>query len=385
MKQRISILGSTGSIGRQAFDVVRAMPDQFEIVGIAANSNTDSLNAQIAEFAPAMACIADESCAGALKSTGTTKLLSGLEGLNEIAAASSDIVLCSMVGSVGLAPILAAIDAGNTVALANKEPMVMAGRIVMDRARKKGVRVLPVDSEHSAIFQCLEGQRREDLRCIHLTASGGPFYRRPRAELANVAPEEAANHPNWDMGVKISCDSSTLMNKGLEVMEAMWLFDLPLDQIEVVIHPQSIVHSLVEFTDGAILAHLGLTNMKFPIQYALLWPGRAPEPFGRLDLTTMGALNFDKPDFSEFPCLRLALDAAQEGGTIPAILNGSNETAVAAFCARQIGFLDIPDIVAETIDRIPREDDADLDTVIEADARARRVAREIIEKGKVPH
>ena len=383
MKQRITILGSTGSIGRQALEVVRAMPDHFDIVGLAANSNTDLLNQQVAEFKPHIACIADESRADDLDVPSDTKKLSSHAALDELASAPADIVLCAMVGAAGLAPILAAIDAGNTVALANKEPMVMAGRIIMSRAKEKDVRVLPVDSEHSAIFQCLEGSRREEVQCIHLTASGGPFYRRPRAELADVAPEEAANHPNWDMGVKISCDSSTLMNKGLEVMEAMWLFDLPLEQIEVVIHPQSIVHSLVEFTDGAILAHLGLTNMKFPIQYALLWPRRAPEPFGRLDLTTMGALTFDKPDFSEFPCLRLALDAAREGGTRPAILNGSNETAVAAFCERKIGFLDIPEIVAETLSRIPREDDGDLDTVVAADREARRIAQEIIEKDKV--
>ncbi|GMV90790.1 MAG: 1-deoxy-D-xylulose 5-phosphate reductoisomerase [Candidatus Hydrogenedentota bacterium] len=372
MKKRITILGSTGSIGRSALDVVRHYPERFEVAGLAARSNAELLAEQVAEFAPKHAVLVDgeaakrfspcpESCAFA----------AGLEALEELASVPVDVVLCGMVGAVGLKPILRAIDAGNRIALANKEPLVMAGPVVMERARKQGVDVLPVDSEHNAIFQCLHGHGIENLQCIHLTASGGPFYGKPRESLVGVTPAQATRHPTWDMGAKISVDSATLMNKGLEVIEAMWLFGLPLSKVEVVIHPQSIIHSLVEFTDGSILAHLGLTDMKFPIQFALTWPDRVPTPMGRLDLTTMRELTFAKPDFSEFPCLAYALEVARLGGNAPAILNAANEAAVSAFCQGRLEFLRISDVVHEVLEESTFESEITLESVIAADQDAR--------------
>jgi 1-deoxy-D-xylulose-5-phosphate reductoisomerase len=385
MARRITILGSTGSIGRQALDVVRHYPDLFDVVGLAANANAALLADQIAEFNPKFACLADEAAGKDLPAQQGTSVLLGAKGLEDIAAQSVDTILCGMVGAAGLRPIVAAIEAGNRIALANKEPLVIAGRLIMGKAQDHGVEVLPVDSEHNAIFQCLHGNKLSDVQCIHLTASGGPFYGKPRESLADVLPEQAAKHPNWDMGVKISVDSATLMNKGLEVIEAMWLFGLPLEKVQVVIHPQSIIHSLVEFTDGTILAHMGLTDMKFPIQFALTWPERVQSPMGRLDLTTMRALTFAAPDFSEFPCLKYALDAARTGGTIPAVLNAANETAVAAFCQKRIGFLQISDVVSETVNAVTRGDDGTLDQVIAADSQGRRVAETIIDGLKVAH
>lgn len=372
MRRRITILGSTGSIGRSALDVVRHYPERFQVVALAAHSNAELLDAQIREFAPDFAAIVDREAASrvSVRSSHCT-LLTGPEGLSEIAAVPVDIVLCAVVGAVGLSPILRAIDAGNRIALANKEPLVMAGPLIMERARSRKVEVLPVDSEHNAVFQCLHGHRIEDVQCIHLTASGGPFYGKPRESLAGVTPQQATRHPTWDMGAKISVDSATLMNKGLEVIEAMWLFGLSLDQVQVVIHPQSIVHSLVEFTDGSILAHLGLTDMKFPIQFALTWPERVPVPMGRLDLTTMRDLTFARPDFSEFPCLALALQAARMGGTAPAVLNAANETAVAAFCREQLEFLRISDVVREVLDESYISQEISLESVIAADQAAR--------------
>jgi 1-deoxy-D-xylulose-5-phosphate reductoisomerase len=279
---------------------------------------------------------------------------------------------------VGLEPLLCAIDAGNTVALANKEPLVMAGRLIMERARQRNVQVLPVDSEHNAIYQCLHGHRVEDVQCIHLTASGGPFYGRSRDTLRDVTPDQAARHPTWDMGRKISVDSATLMNKGLEVVEAMWLFGLPLERILVVIHPQSIVHSLVEFNDGSILAHLGITDMKFPILFALTWPERVESPMGRLDLTKMRELTFAAPDFSEFPCLRHAFSAAGAAGTAPAVLNAANELAVDAFCRERIAFLQISEVVGTVLSGCATGPDTDIEAVIEADRDARRQAEELV-------
>lgn len=378
-RRRITILGSTGSIGTSALDVVRHYADRFEITGLAAHSNAGLLARQAREFHPQFVAITDREAgrdlAGQLPGV---RVASGPEALMELAATPTDIVLCGMVGAAGLNPVLGAIDAGNTIALANKEPLVMAGALIMERARANNVTVLPVDSEHNAIFQCLHGHRIQDVRCIHLTASGGPFYGMPRESLAGVTPAQATRHPTWNMGAKISVDSATLMNKGLEVIEAMWLFDLPLEKIEVVIHPQSIVHSLVEFTDGSILAHLGPTNMKFPIQFALTWPERVPEPMGRLDLTTMRELTFAKPDFAEFPCLGYAIDAARTGGTAPAILNAANESAVAAFCRGKIEFLRISEVVRDVLDECPVSHDVTLESVLEADRIARERAGHIM-------
>ena len=377
--RRITILGSTGSIGTSALDVVRHYPERFEVVGLAANANIELLAKQVREFRPKYVAVANRDAARKLsEQMPGISIAAGCEGLEEIAAAPADVVLCGIVGAVGLKPVLSAIEAGNAIALANKEPLVMAGPLIMDRARAKGITVLPVDSEHNAIFQCLQGHRVEDVQCIHLTASGGPFYGKPRESLVGVTPAQATRHPTWNMGTKISVDSATLMNKGLEVVEAMWLFGLPLEKVEVVIHPQSIVHSLVEFTDGSILAHLGLTNMKFPIQYALTWPDRVPEPMGRLDLTTMRELTFAKPDFSEFPCLAYAMEAARVGGTAPAILNAANESAVDAFCKGQIEFLRISEVVREVMDECTASHDVTLEVVLEADALARERAGHVM-------
>ncbi len=372
MRKRITILGSTGSIGRSALDVVRHYPERFEVVGLAARSNAELLAEQVAEFAPKHAVLVDGEAAKRFSQCPEScAFAAGLEALEDLASIPVDVVLCGMVGAVGLKPILRAIDAGNRIALANKEPLVMAGPVIMERARKRGVDVLPVDSEHNAIFQCLHGHGIENLQCIHLTASGGPFYGKPRESLVGVTPAQATRHPTWDMGAKISVDSATLMNKGLEVIEAMWLFGLPLSKVEVVIHPQSIIHSLVEFTDGSILAHLGLTDMKFPIQFALTWPDRVTTPMGRLDLTTMRELTFAKPDFSEFPCLAYALEAARLGGNAPAILNAANEAAVGAFCQGRLEFLRISDVVHEVLEESTFESEITLESVIAADQDAR--------------
>ncbi len=373
--RRISILGSTGSIGRSALDVVRHYPERFRVVALGAHSNADLLLRQIEEFKPSLVAVAEPEAGKRVRENAPdVRVLVGPDALDEIAGEPVDVVLCAVVGAVGLKPILRAIAAGSRVALANKEPLVMAGPLIMHAARERGVDVLPVDSEHNAIFQCLHGHRIEDVQCIHLTASGGPFYGKPRESLSGVTPAQATRHPTWDMGAKISVDSATLMNKGLEVVEAMWLFGLSVDQIQVVVHPQSIVHSLVEFTDGSILAHLGLTDMKFPIQFALTWPERVKSPMGRLDLTTMKSLTFAKPDFSDFPCLAYAFEAARTGGTAPAILNAANETAVDAFCKGRIGFLQISETVRDTMEACSVSTDVTLDSVLEADAMARERA-----------
>lgn len=376
----VSLLGSTGSIGRSTLAVARHYPGLIEFDVLGANANIAQLVEQAREFKPRALAVSDEAAAKRLAEYNLgLPIYTGESGLIEAAQRPVDIVLCAVVGAVGLKPLLAAIDAGNDVAVANKEPFVMAGKLVMERAAAKGVNVLPVDSEHNAIFQCLAGNRREDVLCIHLTASGGPFYGRTRDSLRNVLPEEATKHPTWDMGAKISVDSATLMNKGLEIVEAMWLFGLPESKIEVVIHPQSIVHSLVEFNDGHILAHLGVTNMMFPILFALTWPDRVATPMARLDLTKMRDLSFAAPDFREFPCLGLARAAAAHGGTAPAILNAANEVAVDAFCRRRLPFLSIAEVVAHVMDTFPAKIDYTLDEVLEVDAQARAIARKHIE------
>jgi len=378
-RHAVTILGATGSIGKSALEVIRQYPDRFQVQGLAAHSNIELLASQVAEFRPPVVAIGDEQAAQAFAALDLgVEILSGLEGLEELAARPAETVLCAVVGAVGLRPLLAAIRAGNRVAVANKEPFVMAGKYVMETARAHGVEVLPVDSEHNAIFQCLHGHDRADLLAIHLTASGGPFYQQDRETLANVSPAQATRHPTWDMGAKISVDSATLMNKGLEIVEAMWLFDVPESQIDVVIHPQSVVHSLVEFSDGHILAHLGVTDMKFPILFALTWPERVKSPMARLDLTSLGHLSFAAPDFRAFPCLALAREAAAEGGTAPAILNAANEEAVSAFCAERLAFLRISDVVAEVRAKEKACAQYDLEAVLAADAAARIRAREVI-------
>jgi 1-deoxy-D-xylulose-5-phosphate reductoisomerase len=378
---RVCILGSTGSIGRSALEVIRHYPGRFEVVGLAARANADLLASQIAEFRPSYVAVVDEGAAARLAAMGfDTAIWKGKESLERIASVPADVTLCAMVGAAGLRPVLSAIEAGNRLALANKEPLVMAGPLIMQRARERDVKVIPVDSEHNAIFQCLHGHRITDVRCVHLTASGGPFYGRAREALRDVTPGEATRHPTWNMGEKISVDSATLMNKGLEVIEAMSLFRLPLRKIEVIIHPQSIVHSLVEFNDGSILGHLGVTDMRFPILFALTWPERVQSPMGRLSLTTMRELTFGAPDFAEFPCLAHALRAADAGGTAPALLNAANEVAVEAFCSGHIGFLQIEEVVRHTLDEAPPSHDVDLEAIEAADASARRIAWRIVER-----
>ncbi|MBI4557727.1 MAG: 1-deoxy-D-xylulose-5-phosphate reductoisomerase [Candidatus Hydrogenedentes bacterium] len=378
---RVSIIGSTGSIGRSALEVIRHYPERFRVVGLAANSNIELLAEQMALFRPQCVAVADEAGGRRLSelNRGLSVLL-GPAGVEEMAAHPVDLVLCAIVGAAGLRPVLRAIEAGNRIALANKEPLVMAGQLIMQRAKDRGVTVLPVDSEHNAIFQCLQGHKLSDVHCIHLTASGGPFYGRSRENLRDVTPDEAARHPRWDMGTKVSVDSATLMNKGLEVIEAMWLFGLPADKIRVIIHPQSIVHSMVEFSDGSILAHLGPTDMKFPILFALSWPERLESPMSRLDLTKVRNLSFAAPDFTEFPCLEYAVEAAKIGGTAPAILNAANETAVEAFCQRRIPFLKICEVVRAVLDRSSIRMETDLDTVLAADTESRRTAAEVIHR-----
>lgn len=376
----ISILGATGSIGRSALEIVRLYPGMFQVRALAAHSNTTLLLAQAREFHPQYIAVHEREGAAALRAAlPGVDVLEGPEGIEEIATLRVDIALFAIVGAAGLRPLLRAIEAGIPVAVANKEPLVMAGGLVMAAARRNQVPVLPVDSEHNAIFQCLAGHRKEDVYRIHLTASGGPFYGRSRESLAAITPEEATVHPTWVMGAKISVDSATLMNKGLEIVEAMWLFDLPVEKIAVVIHPQSVIHSLVEFTDGHILAHLGVTDMKLPILFALSHPNRVKSPVKRLELTALKALTFAEPRLEQFPCLEYACDAAREGGSAPAVLNAANEVAVSAFCQRQIGFLDISEVVRRTRETLPAGSAGSLEAVLEVDALARRAARQVIE------
>jgi len=380
MPKRIAILGSTGSIGRNALDVIGRNPELFKVAVLAARGNVDLILQQARIFQPELVALYDPDAADRVReSLPGCRVVSGPAGLDEAGRYPVDVVLCALVGAVGLHPLLAAIEAGHRVAIANKEPLVMAGRFVMEEAARRGVQVLPVDSEHSAIFQCLQGHSLTDVRCIHLTASGGPFYRTPPERLRYITPREAACHPTWDMGRKISVDSATLMNKGLEIIEAMWLFGLRCGQIQVVIHPQSIVHSMVEFVDGSILAQLGVTDMRIPIALALSYPERLPAPDMRLDPASLSGLSFSVPDVQAFPCLSLARSAAEAGGTVPAVLNAANEIAVELFCAGRLPFMGIPDLVARTMDHCGGSEEYLLEAVLEADARARSYALSLAE------
>lgn len=377
MGKCISILGSTGSIGTQALEVAKA--HDMRIHALAANRNIDLLERQTRELRPKKVCIYDETKYHELKerlSDLAVQVLCGMDGLCEIAAdTAADMLLNSVVGMVGLLPTLTAISAGLDIALANKETLVAGGSLVMDQAAKKGVAIYPVDSEHSAIFQCLQGNRREQLRKIILTASGGPFFGKTRAELEHVTVADALNHPNWSMGSKITVDSSTLMNKGLEFIEAKWLFDLTPEQIEVVVHRQSVVHSAVEYQDYSIIAQMGVPDMKIPIQYALLYPDRMPCPTRPLSLTDYGTLTFEKPDLETFTCLQTAITAITRGGTAPCVVNGANEEAVAAFLKGKIGFLEIGALAQRAMDTIPQTEITCYEDVMRADARAREFVR----------
>ena len=346
--KKIAILGSTGSIGTQTLEVARNNGD-LEITALAAGSNIDLLERQIREFRPPLAAVWTEETAEELRIRTAdldVKIVSGMEGLLEVAAQpESEILVTAIVGMIGIRPTIAAMKAGKDIALANKETLVTAGHIIMPLAKEKGVRILPVDSEHSAIFQCLNGENRVQLKKILLTASGGPFRGKKKEELKNVQVEDALKHPNWHMGRKITIDSATLVNKGLEMMEARWLFGVEPDNIQIVVQPKSIIHSMVEFVDGAVIAQLGTPDMKLPIQYALYYPERRYLPGDRLDFWTLGQITFEKPDMENFPGLRLAFDAAAAGGSLPTVYNAANERAVAMFLEKKIGFLEIPEII----------------------------------------
>ena len=374
MSKRISLLGSTGSIGRQTLEVIEACG--MEVAALTANSSVDKIEAQARKFHPELAVMMDEHAAADLRvklADTNVRVLGGMEGLMEAASIqSADTVLTAVVGMVGLRPTLAAIREGKRIALANKETLVCAGQLVREEAHDYGAEILPVDSEHSALFQSLEGNRdRREVKRLILTCSGGPFYGKKREELQGMTREDALRHPNWSMGAKITVDSATLMNKGLEVIEAMHLYQMPPEKISIVVHRESIIHSLVEYCDNAMIAQLGAPDMRVPIQYALTWPKRTPGPATPLDLWHCGPLTFGEPDLETFRCLDLALKAARTGGTAGAILNGANEAAVAHFLAGDIGFLDIADRVERAMEQVPVIQNPTLTDVLEADRAAR--------------
>ncbi len=381
----LTILGSTGSIGTSALKVVSAHPDKFRIRCLTCSTNIDLLAIQIKQFKPDMVAVLDEQCADRLekKLIGQfcPEILWGESGFMAAAQwADSDMVLAAMVGAAGLAPALAAIDAGKQLALANKETLVMAGEIVMARARDKGVEILPVDSEHCAIFQCLQGNRKRDLKTIFLTASGGPFRHLSHDRFMNITPAQALAHPTWNMGAKISIDSATLMNKALEVIEAVRLFDIRVDQIQVLIHPQSIVHSMVGFKDGGVMAQLGEPDMMHAIAYAFSYPDRMALDLNFPDFAGMDGLTFDTPDAIRFPSLGFAYDACQKGGTLPAVMNAANEVAVDAFLKKRIGFGDIFSLIRGVMTAHTCIDNPELSGIIEADSWARTEAQFLIRK-----
>jgi 1-deoxy-D-xylulose-5-phosphate reductoisomerase len=379
-RKRVVILGATGSIGDSALKVAHDIPKRMEIVGLAANSNAEKLAAAANKTRATAVCLVDESKIDILRGAleYKPKIFSGDKGLCEIAAlADADIVLIAIVGTGGLRPALAAIKAGKDLAVASKEILVMAGEIVMREARDKGIHVLPVDSEHNAIFQCLDG-RSSEIRRIILTASGGPFRAMPARDLVDVTPEQALKHPTWNMGPKITIDSATLFNKGLEMIEAHWLFGVEMKRVEVVIHPQSIVHSMVEFADGSTLAQLSYSDMCFPIQYAVTWPDRVPNTLPPLDFRKIAKLEFEIPRYDDFPALNLARRAGETGGTLPAVLNAANEVAVAAFLDRQLRFPQIWQTVSAVMDRHQSVAHPDLDAILAADQWAREQARSVV-------
>jgi 1-deoxy-D-xylulose-5-phosphate reductoisomerase len=380
--KRITILGSTGSIGQSALDVISRNSKDFRVVGLAAGKNLDLLERQIKTFHPEVAAVADEKAGAVLnKRVGDTEILTGIEGINHVASHENcDIVMSAIVGSAGLIPTLAAIRSGKSVALANKEALVMAGEIVMKEARKKKTKIIPVDSEHSAVFQCIEGRKRTDIERIILTASGGPFIEKSRREFENISADDALKHPSWNMGKKITIDSATLMNKGLEVIEACWLFDFPPDKIDIVIHPQSIVHSMVEFKDGSCLAQMSTPDMRGPISYALNYPHRLKSVIPRLELDKIQTLTFREPDSSKFPCLSYAYDAIRIGGTMPCVLNASNEVAVHAFLHNNIGFKDIPFIIKKTVDSHTVRKHPTFEEVLEADTWGKTTAEKFVKE-----
>ncbi len=382
----LSILGSTGSIGRNTLNIAARFPEEFSVKALTAKGNLALLAEQIREFQPDVAVVYDERSATELKAGLPRDLcvdiLHGRNGYCQAACLPGvDMVVGAMVGAAGLEPTLAAIDAGKDIALANKETLVMAGSLVTQKIVRKGVQLLPIDSEHSAIFQCLQGQRRQDLDKIILTASGGPFLDTPAKDLETITPGQALKHPNWDMGAKITIDSATLMNKGLEVIEARWLFNLAPEQIEVLVHPQSIIHSMTAYNDGSILAQMGIPDMQEAIAYALSYPRRLALRQPLPDFAALGRLTFRQPDILRFPCLRLAFDACRRGGTLPAVMNAANEIAVQAFLDRKLAFTSIPTVVEKAMKFHRIDHDPDMTAILEADAWARRTAEDFVQTG----
>jgi 1-deoxy-D-xylulose-5-phosphate reductoisomerase len=380
MTTKIAILGSTGSIGQSALEVVRSLPDRFSVVGLSTNSNFEILAKQIQKFRPEFVCVKDEGASKRLRVRPGTKLLTGEKGLVALLEHSkAEKILLAISGSAALPPLLKAIDKGRQIALANKEALVMAGPLIMRKAQKKKIKIIPIDSEQSAIWQCLNGEEPLRLKTIYLTASGGPFMRAKPKDLRSISIDEVLRHPRWKMGKKITVDSATLMNKGLELLEAMFLFDVPCDKIKIVIHPEAVVHSMVEFVDGVILAQLSATDMRVPIQYALTFPQRFSNKFPRIDFYKLKELRFGAPDFKRFPCLRLAYRAACELGTLPAVLNAANETSVDQFLKGRIKFVSIPSIIEKVMDRHRSTRNPDLGEILHADQWARLEADRVIE------
>lgn len=379
--KKLTLLGATGSVGRRALELVDAFPQKLKVEGLAARGSNVELLAELCRrHRPKAVALVEPRAVDALARilpSPRPELLAGPDGLVALASqVESDVVLSALVGAAGLLPTMAAIQAGRPIALANKEVLVMAGGIMKSAAREKGVPIVPVDSEHSAILQCLMGHNRSEVRRIFLTASGGPFRQYTVEQLEQVTPADALKHPTWKMGAKITIDSATLMNKGLEIIEARWLFDLAPEQIQVVIHPQSVVHSMVEYIDGSVIAQLGVTDMAIPILYALTYPDRLPCPVAPLDLTRLGQLTFHEPDTEKFPCLNLARQALSQGGAAPVILNAANEVAVAAFLEDQIRFTQIPELIAEALAREPQRELGSIEECLAVDRESRRFVRE---------
>jgi 1-deoxy-D-xylulose-5-phosphate reductoisomerase len=384
--KKVTILGVTGSIGTQTLDVIRKESEKFGIVGISANTNYEKIIPIIEEFKPKYVAMMDEEASLILKKyckekKYSTEILQGLEGLNYISTLPEvNIVVTSVVGMIGLVPTIKAINAGKDIALANKETLVAAGKLVMDAAKKNHVNILPVDSEHGAIFQCLQGNRLETVNKIILTASGGPFRGKNKQQLVEIKPEEALKHPKWNMGKKISIDSSTLMNKGLEVIEAHWLFGVDYEDIQVVVHPQSIIHSMVEYVDGSVIAQLSSTDMRLPIQYAINYPERNNTVINKLDFYNMGNLTFEKPDMDTFKCLKLAYEAGKMGGNMPAIMNAANEIAVELFLDYKIKYLEIEDIIEKCMSKFEHHINPNLEEILEIDLKVREYVRNNYDK-----
>lgn len=379
--KKLAVIGSTGSIGTQSLDVVRKIGG-MEVISLAANENIELLLEQILEFKPRIAAVVNEEKCEILKKRlagSKTKIVSGVDGLLEAAVCDEvNTVILSVVGNSGIRPAFEAINAGKDLALANKETLVSAGQLIMDTAREKGIKIYPLDSEHSAIFQCLQGNKENKIKKIILTASGGPFRGKNLEYLKNVTVADALSHPTWSMGKKITIDSATLMNKGLELIEARWLFDVPVKDIDIVVHPQSIVHSAVEFEDNSIIAQMGMPDMRIPISYALTYPFRMENNFERLNLFEKNNLTFEKPDFDTFKCLKLAYRAIETGGTMPAVMNGANEKAVYKFLEGKLKFIEIPEIIEQTMNAYNVISDYELEDVIEADKWAKAYAESII-------